>query len=291
MQVIKIIKIALKEDIGRRDITSELLIPPRLKGKAVIIAKEEGIIAGLEVADKVFKTLNSSLQFRPFKKDGDVFKENEVVAEVEGFLRPILTAERVALNFLSRLSGIATLTDEFVKAVEGCGIKIMDTRKTTPGLRDLEKYAVRVGGGFNHRFGLDEMILIKDNHIVANRKSQIANRKSTETPDLKEMIERVRKKTRGKIEIEVEVIDLEEFKQALEGKADIIMLDNMGIENIRKAVEMRNKVTENCSPSLEVSGGVSLENAKEIARTGVERISVGALTSRSACVDFSLEIV
>ncbi|OQX53920.1 MAG: nicotinate-nucleotide diphosphorylase (carboxylating) [Candidatus Omnitrophica bacterium 4484_213] len=281
MQVIKIIKRALKEDIGKGDITAELLIPRGLKGRAIIIAKEEGIIAGLEVAEKVLKSLNSSLQFRAFKKDGDAFKENEIVAEVEGILRPILSAERVVLNFLSRLSGIATLTYRFVKETEGYEVKIMDTRKTTPNLRELEKYAVRVGGGFNHRFGLDEMILIKDNHI----KSQIPK-----TPDLKEMIEKARKKSKGKVEIEIEVTNLEEFKQALEGKPDIIMLDNMNTENIRKAVELRRKITGSSSPPLEVSGGINLENVREIAQTGIEQISIGALTTRSNCIDFSLEV-
>ncbi|MCD6093197.1 MAG: carboxylating nicotinate-nucleotide diphosphorylase, partial [Candidatus Omnitrophica bacterium] len=279
MQVIKIIKRALKEDIGKGDITAELLIPRGLKGRAIIIAKEEGIIAGLEVAEKVFKTLNSSLQFRAFKKDGDAFKENEIVAEVEGILRPILTAERVVLNFLSRLSGIATLTHRFVKETEGYEVKIMDTRKTTPNLRELEKYAVRVGGGCNHRFGLDEMILIKDNHIQAiSYKLQATG--------LKGMIEEIKKKTRKKIEIEVS--NLEEFKQALEGKPDIIMLDNMNTENIRKAVELRRKITGSNSPPLEVSGGINLENVREIAQTGIEQISIGALTTRSNCIDFSL---
>ncbi|MCK4859437.1 MAG: carboxylating nicotinate-nucleotide diphosphorylase [Candidatus Omnitrophica bacterium] len=293
---LSIIKTALREDIGKEDITTNFLIDPKSKGKAVIIVREEGITAGLEIAKEVFKNLNSRLEFKALKKEGEAFRENEIVAEVRGFLKPILVAERVALNFLGRLSGIATLTNKFVKEVEDFRVKIMDTRKTTPNLRELEKYAVQMGGGFNHRFSLDEMILIKDNHIqAASCKLQAASKKKENT-GLKGMIQKARKKAKEGMKIEVEVSNLEEFKQALEGKPDIIMLDNMDIEKIKKAVGIRNKAVENSSlpfdltPELEVSGGVNLENIKAIAQTGVERISVGAITHAANWIDFSLKV-
>jgi len=285
-KISSIIKRSLKEDIGKGDITTNILISSKLKGKAIIVAKEKGIIAGLRVVSDVFKKVNSRLQFRGFKEEGAVFKKNEVVAEVSGILKSILIAERTALNFLSRLSGIATFTDKFKKEVADYKVKIMDTRKTMPCLRYLEKYAVSVGGGFNHRFALDEMILIKDNHIkISSYQFPVSN--------LKKIINKVRKKTGGKKKIEVEVTNLEEFKQSLKEKPDIIMLDNMDIEEIKKAVALRREFCKsaNLVPELEVSGGVNLMNVQKIAQTGVERISIGALTNAGRWLDFSLEVV
>ena len=285
-KISSIIKRSLKEDIGKGDITTNILISSKLKGKAIIVAKEKGIIAGLRVVSDVFKKVNSRLQFRGFKEEGAVFKKNEVVAEVSGNLKSILIAERTALNFLSRLSGIATFTDKFKKEVADYKVKIMDTRKTMPCLRYLEKYAVSVGGGFNHRFALDEMILIKDNHIkISSYQFPVSN--------LKKTINKVREKTGGQKKIEVEVTNLEEFKQSLKEKPDIIMLDNMDIEEIKKAVALRREFCKsaNLVPELEVSGGVNLMNVQKIAQTGVERISIGALTNAGRWLDFSLEVV
>ncbi|RKY38772.1 MAG: carboxylating nicotinate-nucleotide diphosphorylase [Candidatus Omnitrophota bacterium] len=276
-----VIKRALKEDIGERDITSSLLIPPGLKGRAEIICQQEGVIAGLKVAEEVFRSVDAHTRLKALKREGERCKEQEKVGEVEGRLRNILCAERVALNFLSRLSGIATLTARFVEETKGFPVKIMDTRKTTPNLRELEKYAVKVGGGVNHRFRLDEMILIKDNHIkvLRQRSPHIS---------LKEILEKTKRKAEKGLQVEIEVSTLKEFKEAMEGKPDIIMLDNMSPEEIRKAVEWRN--SQGLSVELEVSGGITLENVKEIARTGVERISIGALTRGNAWLDFSLEV-
>ena len=264
---------ALKEDIPQRDITSENIIPEDHISKAHILAKEEGVLAGLDVALMVFQCIDPSLRFQKKFKDGDEFKKGDILAALEGKTISILKGERVALNFLQRLSGIATLTRKFVEAVKGTSTKILDTRKTTPGLRKLEKYAVRMGGGMNHRMSLSDMVLIKDNHLAV-------------IGGIKEAIERAREKVDKEIKIEVEVKNIEELKEAIEAGADIVMLDNMNISEIKKAV----KIAKGKVP-LEVSGKVNLDNVKKIARTGVDFISIGMLTHSYKSIDISLEIV
>jgi len=271
-----IVRHALIEDIGRGDITTQLTIPKNKMIKARIIAKEEFLLCGIIVAEKVFKSVDPSIEFIPKIKDGSVAKAKKAIALISGKASSILTAERVALNLLSLLSGIATKTREFVKKIEPYKTKITDTRKTMPGLRDLQKYAVRIGGGHNHRIRLDEMILIKDNHIKVTEGY-------TKLPSV----------PKG-YKIEIEVGNLDEFKHALYFKPDIIMLDNMKIEDIKEAVKIRNNTEfkSHHKPSkLEASGGMDLDNIKDYAATGVDIISVGELTDSIKSADISLDVV
>jgi nicotinate-nucleotide pyrophosphorylase (carboxylating) len=271
-----IVRHALIEDIGRGDITTQLTIPKNKMIKARIIAKEEFLLCGIIVAEKVFKSVDPSIEFIPKIKDGSVAKAKKAIALISGKASSILTAERVALNLLSLLSGIATKTREFVKKIEPYKTKITDTRKTMPGLRDLQKYAVRIGGGHNHRIRLDEMILIKDNHIKVT-----------------EGYTRLPSVPKG-YKIEIEVGNLDEFKHALYFKPDIIMLDNMKVEDIKEAVKIRDNTEfkSHHKPSkLEASGGMDLDNIKDYAATGVDIISVGELTDSIKSVDISLDVV
>lgn len=274
---------ALKEDISSKDITTESIIPKNKIIKAHILAKEDFVVCGLGVAGLVFKMQDSKVQFKALVYEGELVKKGKVIAQVKGNARPILSAERVALNFLCLLSGVATKTKEYVNAVKPYKVKIMDTRKTIPGLRELEKYAVRIGGGHNHRMALDEMILVKDNHLkIQNSKSKIQN-----------LLEN-RKNILSSIEIEIEVKTLSEFKQALELKPDIIMLDNMSIKDMKMAVKIRNRLSPNTyhlTPKLEASGGITLKNVRQIASSGVDMISIGTLTHSVRSVDISLEII
>lgn len=277
----ELIKIALEEDLGTGDITSNLIIPEMKKGQGVIIAKEKGIIAGLEVAKSVFKQVDPKLVFKPFVQDGAEVKKEDKVALIQGKVKSILTAERTALNFLSRLSGIATLTKDFVKKTKGTKVKLLDTRKTTPGLRLLEKYAVKIGGGENHRIGLYDMILIKDNHITSAGGISSALKKVL--MDKKEL------------KIEIETKNLKEVKESLNFKADKshtarrvnrIMLDNFKLKDLKKAVKLirsKDKKVE-----IEASGRVNLKNVRKIALSGVDYISVGALTHSVKPLDLSL---
>jgi nicotinate-nucleotide pyrophosphorylase (carboxylating) len=280
----KIVKRALKEDIGKRDITTELVIPKKEEfARATIKALEDCVVCGLKVAELVFKIKDKKLQFKTKVLDGQSVKKGKILARVQGKTSSILTAERVALNFLGLLSGIATKTRSYVKLARPYKVKIMDTRKTIPGLRELEKYAVRVGGGYNHRFSLDKMVLIKDNHlkVIGNRLWVIG---------LKE----VKNKISPQVKIEVEVKTLEEFEKALKINPDLIMLDNMNIKDIKKAVKIRNNLqplTSNLRPKLEASGGITLKNLKKFASTGVDMISVGDLTHSVKSIDISLEIL
>ena len=279
-KVFPIIISALKEDIGSGDITSSLLFEKDANIIAHIGAKEEAVIAGMDVAKWIFDAVDEKIAFTALCKDGDRIKKNKRIISVKGSAKNILSAERVVLNFLGHLSGIATLTAEYVKEVKGAGAKIYDTRKTTPGLRELEKYAVTMGGGFNFRIGLWDGIMIKDNHLEAVRLVKGGGLR------VNAVIEAVAAfKNRGYKNVEVEVETLAEFKEALEAGADIIMLDNMKIEDIKKAVKLKGSRV-----ILEVSGGISLENVKNIAKTGVDRISIGRLTHSAPSIDFSLEI-
>lgn len=263
----EIVKYALEEDRAFNDVTTGFVVDPEKKGKAHALAKSEGIMAGGWVAEKVFLTLDPELIFTQTKGEGEPFSKGEVLFYVEGKVSSILKAERVALNFLQRMCGIATTTSKFVKAVEGTGVKIMDTRKTTPLLRTLEKYAVKAGGGMNHRFDLEEMVLIKENHITAAGSIREAIRKA---------------KKSGKF-VEVEVKNLEELKIVLEEGASRVMLDNFSLEDIRKAVALAKGKIE-----IEVSGGVRLENVRQLAETGVDMISIGYLTHSFTASDISL---
>lgn len=285
MQIREIIKQALKEDMGKGDVTTALVIPKTIKVEAVIIAKESGIVCGMDIARMVFKSQDKNIRFQPLIKDGDKINPGEVLAKVYGLAACILSSERVALNFLGLLSGIATRTREFVNEVKPYKVKIMDTRKTLPGLRLPEKYAVRVGGGYNHRFGLDEMVLIKDNHLkIINPKSQ--------TPNPKQILQ-IKNKIPKKMKIEVEVKNLKEFKETLKAGPDIIMLDNMTVKDVKEAVKIRNLLPPNSYhpiPELEASGGINLKDLKKIAATGIDFVSLGTLTKDIRSMDLSLEI-
>ncbi|MBI4972661.1 MAG: carboxylating nicotinate-nucleotide diphosphorylase [Candidatus Omnitrophica bacterium] len=270
------VRLSLKEDIGRRDITTNVLIDKNKMVAAVLLAKESFIVCGLGVAALAFRLQDKNIKFKSLVKEGEFVRKEKVLARISGEARSILTAERTALNFLTFLSGISTKTRKFAQAVRPYKTKIMDTRKTIPGLRLLSKYAVRIGGGYNHRLRLDEMVLIKDNHLKVT-----------------EGYGRLRKVTEG-YPFELEVKNFKEFKQALKLKPNIIMLDNMSIRDMKKAVQIRNALSPNTyhlTPKLEASGGITLKNIKEVASTGVEMISVGALTHSVDSVDISLEII
>lgn len=269
----EVIRRALEEDIGTGDITTSSLIDPRLKGIAEIRAKEDLILAGITVARRVFKILNPETQFEESFNDGDMISDSTVIAKITGRAMDLLMGERVALNFLQRLSGIATLTHRFMERVKGYPVKIIDTRKTTPVLRKLEKDAVKAGGGFNHRFGLFDGVLIKDNHIVA-------------CGSIFEAIRKAREGTPHTLKIEVEVRDLEGVKEALNAKVDAVLLDNMDIETMRKAV----KIIDG-KMIVEASGGITLHNVEEIAKTGVDLISIGALTHSARAVDIDMDLI
>ena len=269
----RIIEYALREDLGDGDITTNSLASEKDDSKAVIRAKEKGVIAGLPIAKRVFQKLDPTVVCVDNIGDGGSIRPGDILSEINGGTRALLSGERLVLNILQRLSGIATLTSKYVKAVEGLSVKILDTRKTAPGLRMLDKYAVSVGGGYNHRFGLFDMVLIKDNHI------KIAG-------GISEAVAVIRKKYRQKYKIEVETSGFEEVKEALIAGADIIMLDNMTPEQMRKAVRMidRNAV-------VEASGGITLRNVREVAETGVDFISVGSLTHSAPALDIGLYLV
>ena len=268
---------ALEEDIGRGDITSEALFPSSLKGKAQIVAREEGLLAGVEVAREVFRlTSSGSMKFTHSLEDGDLVRRNRPVLIMEGEAPSILRGERVALNFLSRLSGIATLTRKYVDLVKGLEVRILDTRKTSPNLRMLEKYAVKVGGGLNHRFGLDDGILIKDNHIKISG-------------GVGEAVKRARENLPPLLKIEVEVENFAQLEEAIAAGADIIMLDNMEKGKMREAVRrIRNQQRHIL---IEASGGINLQNVRDVAETGVDFISVGGLTHSAASLNFALEMM
>lgn len=273
-QVEKMVESALAEDLSRGDATTEALIPPDRQGRASIIAREEGVVCGVEVAKEVFLHVDPSLRVDVLIQDGAKVRKKEAVATVEGRVASILKGERVALNFLGRLSGIASETARYVEAVNGLKVWITDTRKTSPGIRILEKYAVRVGGGKNHRHDLGDGILIKDNHLAALRSFGLG---------IKDAIEKARHSSTLKIEVEVESV--EEAKEALEAGADALLLDNMAIEDMRQVVELaQGRVL------LDASGGINLGNVRQVAETGVDLISVGALTHSARALDLSLEL-
>ncbi len=284
-EIKRIIEIALAEDIGSGDITTKLL-PEKAKVEAEIYAKEKGVIAGLRVAQQVFETVDARVRFRALKRDGERVKKGERVAEIIGPGTSILTGERTALNFLSHLSGVASLTAEFVKRVSGTSTWIFDTRKTTPGLRILEKYAVRIGGGVNHRQGLYDGILIKDNHISLLVSFGGFKRRTSAITYLVSKAKAVAKEKGLPVEIEVE--NEREAERAAGAGAEIILLDNLPPEKVLRI--RRNLKKKGFKGEIEVSGGVTLDNVTRYARAGVERISIGRLTHSAPALDFSLEI-
>ena len=267
-----VVRRALEEDLGRAgDITSELAVPAGRQAKARLLTREVGRIAGLICAETAFRLLDSSLEFRFEVQDGGDAEAGATLATVQGAARTILTGERVALNFVGRLSGVATQTRALAEAVAGIKARIVCTRKTTPGLRLLEKYAVRCGGGFNHRFGLDDAVLIKDNHIAA-------------AGGLSHALERVRAGAGHMMRIEVEVETLDQLEEALRLGVDTILLDNMGVADLKRAVELTNG-----RAVLEASGNVTLKTVRAIAETGVDFISSGAITHSAPCLDVTME--
>jgi nicotinate-nucleotide pyrophosphorylase (carboxylating) len=265
----------LQEDLGRGDITTQSVVKRSQSAKGRFIAKEPLVVCGLEAAEFVFSTLDAQQQLEAFVSDGDEVEAGKIIARASGFADVLLSGERLALNLLQRLSGIATLTRRYVSAVEGTSAQIVDTRKTTPGLRMLEKYAVMTGGGRNHRFGLDDGVLIKDNHIA------LAGGVAT-------AVERARRAVGHLHKIEVEVQSERDLREAIESGADIVMLDNQTPEETRRLVE----VARSLAPQvlLESSGGITLDNVRAYAEAGVDLISVGALTHSARAVDISFKI-
>jgi len=298
LQIEEVIDRALAEDLGKGDVTTEALIPGDRRGIGFIVAKKEGILAGIKVAKQVFHRVDPELKVEVLLEDGARIKPGSKVAKVSGNIASILKAERVALNFLQRLSGIASETNRYVEAVKGLPVRIMDTRKTTPGLRSLEKYAVKVGGGENHRMNLGEGILVKDNHLAAlrsqglNIQEIVARARQNAplslrgflTPSLRGAKRRSNLQAR-QTQVEVEVGTLSEALEAVEAGADIVMLDNMSLEDMRKAVK-----SIHGRALIEASGGITLDNVRTVAETGVDFISIGALTHSARALDISLEL-
>ncbi|OEU71767.1 MAG: nicotinate-nucleotide diphosphorylase (carboxylating) [Desulfuromonadales bacterium C00003093] len=268
----QLIEIALQEDIGSGDITTDNLVEPDVKGHGKIIAKEQLVIAGLDIARRVFEHLDPRIIYRPLFTDGDRVENGEIVVEVEGKLRGLLVGERTALNFLQRLSGIATYVRSYVDMLGDRDVRLVDTRKTVPGWRKLEKYAVRIGGAYNHRMGLYDGVLIKDNHISV-------------CGGIKKAVKNIRSNVSHFMKIEVEVSDLDGVREALDSNVDIIMLDNMDIKQIKEAVEFING-----KAIVEVSGGITRDSLNKLADAGVDIISSGALTHHAKSVDLSMRI-
>ena len=266
-----LIKRALEEDVGYGDITTYHLIPREQRARGLFVAKTPGIVAGIKVSRAVFNHIDTASEFEIIKRDGEEIQAGDVIAMVRGSARTLLTGERVALNFLQRLSGIATKTHRLVEMIASSHAQILDTRKTTPGLRVLEKYAVRIGGGRNHRYGLFDGAMIKDNHIRA-------------VGSITKAVATLREKIPITVKIEVEVETLEQLREALEAQADIIMLDNMDVTMIKQAVQAAAG-----RAILEASGGINESNLVEVAGTGVDFISIGALTHSAPSLDISFD--
>lgn len=267
-----VIDYALKEDIGSGDITTNSLIPLEMQASATMVAKSSGVIAGLAVAEYVFRTLSKDIVWKAFVNDGDKVAKGDLILEISGSYRALLTGERLALNFMQRMSGIATMTANYVDSLAGFKTKILDTRKTVPGLRLLDKYAVKMGGGTNHRIGLYDMVLIKDNHI------KIAG-------GITNAVAQIKKSVANGIKIEVEITTIEEVKEALASEVDIIMLDNMTNTVMAECVKLINGRAK-----VEASGNMTIERLREVAATGVDFISIGALTHSVAAFDISMNI-
>ena len=276
---------ALAEDLGAGDATTDALIPSEQQGRAAVVPRAAGVLAGIDVAAAVFRRVDPGLELRVLLEDGARLApqdpgtglEGDVIAEVSGSTASVLKAERTALNFVQHLSGVATATREYVDAVEGYDVRILDTRKTVPGLRSLEKYAVRVGGGRNHRRGLGDGVLVKDNHIEALRAAGLS---------LGQIVERARENASHTLKVEIEVEDLDQARKALDAGAEVLLLDNMGVEEMAAAVKLaRGRAL------TEASGGITLDNVRDVASTGVDMISIGALTHSAKALDVSLDFI
>lgn len=276
-EIIALINLAIKEDLGEGDHTSIACVPLNKKGKAKLFAKDKGIIAGVELGIFIFKTLDKSVEINALKQDGDLVNPGDTIMIVEGNEQLLLQAERLVLNFMQRMSGIATFTDRFNQVLKGLNTKLLDTRKTTPGLRKIEKWAVRIGGGTNHRMGLYDMIMLKENHIDYAGGIEPAIKKTIA------YLEKIDKK----IPIEVETRDLTELKEVLKvGGVQRIMLDNFSLDNLREAVTLIDGRFE-----TEASGGINLKTVRAIAETGVDYVSVGALTHSANSFDISMLVL
>lgn len=274
--VYRLIDAALTEDQAFNDPTTQALVPASISGVGVIRSKAAGILAGVDVAEAVFRRLEPGITTQKLLQDGAALSPGDDVVRLEGAVADILRGERVALNFLQRMSGIATATSQYVRAIEGCKARIVDTRKTVPGMRYLDKYAVRMGGGNNHRQNLADGILIKDNHIQALRSGNMG---------LKDIIQLALSRAPHTVKVEVEVETLAEVKEAVEAGAHIIMLDNMSVETMHRAVGIAGG-----RALIEASGGITLDNVRQVAETGVDLISVGALTHSTVALDMSLDL-
>jgi nicotinate-nucleotide pyrophosphorylase (carboxylating) len=273
----QIVQTALEEDLGFGDLTSSALLSPDMIAKAQIMAKQAMVVAGMTVAEEVFHQIDDTLTVKFHQRDGDWVGANTRILTITGNAQSLLQAERVALNFIQRLSGISTITHQFCHAVHNHSVKIADTRKTTPGLRALEKWAVRLGGGVNHRFSLHDGILIKDNHLMVL---------SAHKMSLSQACRIARQEAPHGLRISVEVESMEQVHQAIQGKADVILLDNMSPSKIQEAVE-----TIKDKALVEVSGGITMNNIRDIAKTGVDIISIGALTHSAPAMDLSMDII
>ncbi len=285
-KVSALVESAVKEDVGTGDITSDSVIPENLRATAALLAKEDGTIAGLALVGLVYNTIDPEVLFEPAIPDGAQVKKGKALGRLEGSARSILTGERTALNFLQRLSGIATLTRRFVEEVAGTGAAILDTRKTTPAWRYLEKYAVRVGGGLNHRMGLYDQVLLKGNHakaVAASRELDTAHAAAQAVRD-------ARNTALAGTFVGVEAATIGELRAVLRESPDLVLVDNMSVDEVRECVAVIRQIAPEQRPLLEVSGGISLGNVRSFAETGVDRISVGALTHSAPALDIALEL-
>ena len=278
-----LLTLSLDEDIGPGDLTTDVLIDTEAEAEGGLVACADGVVAGLLFVKPILHRVDTRLRFKLALRDGARIRAGRTLGRITGPVRPMLTAERTILNFLQSLSGIATLTRKFVDAVKGTGAAILDTRKTTPGWRYIEKYAVRAGGGVNHRTGLHDGVLIKDNHLAIRSPNYLGE-------TVAELIREARGRVSPEIPIQVEVESLDYLEEVLRAAPDVVLLDNMPVEQLRQAVVQRDRLFGDAGPALEASGGINLSNVRAVAETGVDRISVGALTHSAPILDISLEI-
>ncbi|MFA7074370.1 MAG: carboxylating nicotinate-nucleotide diphosphorylase [Endomicrobiaceae bacterium] len=273
----KVIFLALEEDQAGNDVTSKNIVEKNAKAAAVLVAKEDGVLCGLDIFKKVFLKLDKNFKFKILKKDAQKVKKGDIILTMKGLACPLLSGERTALNFIQKLSGIATMTNVFVNVVKGSKTKIYDTRKTIPGFRDISKYAVRCGGAQNHRMNLSDMVLIKDNHLAL-------------VDDLSKKVKEIRKKHKNLL-IQVECENRQNVQNAIDAKVDFIMLDNMDNKMLKKMITLiRTQSTKTYKPEIEISGGVDFKTIKEYAKLGIERISIGMITHSAPSLDMSLEV-
>ncbi|HET6442351.1 MAG TPA: carboxylating nicotinate-nucleotide diphosphorylase [Phycisphaerae bacterium] len=278
-----LLTLALDEDIGPGDLTTDVLIDSEAEAEGRLIACAGGVVAGLLFVGPILRRVDARLGFEPEVEDGAGVQTDRLLGRITGPLRPMLTAERTMLNFLQGLSGIATLTRKYIDAVAGTGVVVLDTRKTTPGWRYLEKYAVRAGGGTNHRTGLHDGVIIKDNHLAVRAPNHVGE-------TIAGLVHEARSRISPEIPIQVEVERLDYLEEVLASEPDVVLLDNMTVQTCRDAVALRGRLFDDGGPALEASGGISLDNVRRFAETGVDRISIGALTHSAPILDISLEI-